>query len=76
MHRFSVFKAWFVDHYKLKDPRAPYFALHIDKVSAKYRDEYPGNNKPLKPGLHSTFLAAILGAPELAIPSKRSSSAI
>jgi hypothetical protein len=45
-------------------------ALHIDTVQPRYRDEYPGNINPNVPGLRSTYLAAILRAPELAIPSK------
>ncbi|KAI3337277.1 amidase signature enzyme [Xylariaceae sp. AK1471] len=66
MNRLSVFKHWFVNQYMAEG--ANVLALHIDKVQAKYRDEYPGNNDPTVPGLRSTFLSAILGAPELAIP--------
>jgi hypothetical protein len=71
MNHFSVFKAWFVDHYKLDRSHNTIMALHIDTVKAKYRDEYPGNSNPEVPGLRATYLSAILEAPELAIPSKQ-----
>jgi hypothetical protein len=45
-------------------------ALHIDSVEPRYRDEYSGNDNPEVPGLRATYLSAILGAPELALPSK------
>lgn len=45
-------------------------ALHIDKVKAKYRQEYPGNDDPNIPGLRAPHLSAILQAPEIAVPSK------
>ena len=44
--------------------------MHIDTVKPRYRDEYPGNNNPEVPGLRQPYLAPLLGAPELAIPSK------
>ncbi|KAK0511028.1 hypothetical protein JMJ35_006580 [Cladonia borealis] len=68
MHRFSVFKAWFVDRYMVSRTRKNVIALHIDTVKARYRDEYPGNNNPEVPGLRATYLSVILEAPELAIP--------
>lgn len=71
MDRLSVFKAWFVDYY-MNEPNTTIIALHIDKVQPRYRNQYPGNNNPNVPGIRPTFLAAILGAPELAIPSKSS----
>ncbi|GAM42616.1 hypothetical protein TCE0_044r16755 [Talaromyces pinophilus] len=43
-------------------------AIHIDSIKLRYRDEYPGNNNPEVPELRSTYLAAMLRAPELAIP--------
>ena len=71
MHRLSIFKAWFVDRYMVNGLHTNVIALHIDTVKPKYRDEYPGNSNPEVPGLRATYLSAILGAPELAIPSKR-----
>lgn len=49
-------------------------AIHIDRVGPKYRDQYPGDGDPDVPGLRATYLAPILGAPELAVPSKYSPS--
>jgi hypothetical protein len=69
MHRMSVFKSWFLDHYKLNGLHNNIMAIHIDKIEARYRDVYPGNNNIAVPGLRATYLAAILGSPELAIPS-------
>ncbi|CAG8984104.1 hypothetical protein HYALB_00010605 [Hymenoscyphus albidus] len=43
-------------------------ALHIDTVTRKYRDQYPGNNNLDVPGLRATYISPILGAPELAVP--------
>ncbi|KAJ5753679.1 uncharacterized protein N7511_007832 [Penicillium nucicola] len=68
MNRLSVFKAWFIDHYITNNPQTTVIALHIDKVQPRYRHQYPGKNNPNVPGIRPTFLAAILGAPELAIP--------
>jgi len=69
MNRFGIFKDWFIDHYQLNGANNKLFALHIDKVAPKYRDQYPGDNNPEVPGLRATFLSPILKAPELAIPS-------
>jgi hypothetical protein len=69
MNRFGIFKNWFIDHYQVNGANNKLFALHIDKVAPKYRDQYPGNNNPEVPGLRATFLSPILKAPELAIPS-------
>ncbi|KAJ3564184.1 hypothetical protein NPX13_g7932 [Xylaria arbuscula] len=66
MHRLSIFKDWFIKQYLMN--RTSLVALHIDKAQAKYRDIYPGDADPNVPGLRSTYLSAILGAPELAIP--------
>ena len=71
MNRLSVFKAWFFDRYMENGMRNNVIALHIDIVEAKYRDMYPGNSNQEVPGLRATYLSAILEAPELAIPSKR-----
>ncbi len=73
MNRLSVFKAWFVDRYMVNGTHNNVMALHIDTVKARYRDEYPGNSNPEVPGLRATYLSAILEAPELAIPSKKTS---
>lgn len=70
MHRFKVFKAWFIDRYMLIGSRNNGMALHIDAVKPRYRDEYPGNSNPEVLGLRATYLSAIVAAPELAIPSK------
>ena len=70
MKRLSVFKEWFVQQYALGGSSNNLMAIHIDTIKPKYRDEYPGNNPPDVPGLRPTYLAAILGAPELATPSK------
>ncbi|KAJ8129782.1 hypothetical protein O1611_g3850 [Lasiodiplodia mahajangana] len=66
MNRLSIFKHWFLKQYMADGTNI--VALHIDKVQAKYRDIYPGGDNPNVPGLRSTYLSAILGAPELAIP--------
>ncbi|KAI1359887.1 amidase signature domain-containing protein [Xylaria arbuscula] len=66
MHRLSIFKDWFIKQYLMN--RTSLVALHIDKAQAKYRDIYPGDADPNVPGLRSTYLSVILGAPELAIP--------
>ncbi|KAH7312544.1 amidase signature domain-containing protein [Stachybotrys elegans] len=66
MSRLAVFKDWFTKQY-LSDKQT-IIALHIDKVQPRYRDQYPGDINPNVPGLRSTFLSAILGCPELAIP--------
>ena len=68
MHRLGVFREWFLKQY-LADGRT-IIAMHIDKVQPKYRDQYPGDNDPNVPGLGPTFLSAILGALELAVPSE------
>jgi len=69
MNRISVFKTWFLDHYMLNRLHNNVIAVHIDKIEARYRDVYPGNDNIAVPGLRATYLAAILGSPELAIPS-------
>lgn len=71
MNRFTVFKKWFIDRYGLDKPGNKFFAIHLDTAKPKYRDEYPGNKNPTVPGLRAPYLSAILGAPELAIPSKQ-----
>ena len=70
INRLSGFKAWFVNHYMVNGPHNTVIALHIDIVKPRYRDEYSGDSSPEIPGLRATYLSAILGAPELAIPSK------
>ncbi|CAG8951778.1 hypothetical protein HYFRA_00005582 [Hymenoscyphus fraxineus] len=65
MKRFLVFKKWFIDRYM---QGSTLVALHIDTITPKYRDQYPGNNNPDVPGLRATYLSPILGAPELAVP--------
>ncbi|KAL9049449.1 MAG: hypothetical protein Q9162_007216 [Coniocarpon cinnabarinum] len=69
-HRFDVFKAWFLERYMSHKTRSTVVAFNLDALKPKYRDEYPGSPNPLVPGLRAPYLAAILGAPELAIPSK------
>jgi hypothetical protein len=71
MNRLLVFKSWFVDRYKLDGAYNTLLAIHIDTVRPRYRDEYPNNSNPDVPGLRATYLSAVLGAPELAIPSKK-----
>ena len=71
MKRLSVFKEWFLHQYQVGGLSDYIMAIHIDTIKPRYRDEYPGNGNPEVPGLRPTYLAAILGAPELAIPSKR-----
>ncbi|MCJ1357712.1 MAG: hypothetical protein MMC33_007708 [Icmadophila ericetorum] len=68
MDRFSIFKSWFINRYMLDGSHNNVMAIHIDTVEAKYRDQYPGNSNPEVPGLRATYLAAITGAPELAVP--------
>lgn len=70
MNRLSVFKEWFLRHYGLDGSSNNVVAIHIDTIKPKYRDEYPGDGNPDAPGLRAPFLSAILGAPELAIPSE------
>lgn len=74
MERLSIFKQWFLHQYGLDGSTNNLLAIHIDHVRPKYRDQYPGNDNPDVPGLRATYLAPILGAPELAIPSKHSPS--
>ena len=76
MKRFSVFREWFLRQYALGDFSNNIMAIHIDTIKPKYRDEYPGNSNPEVPGLRATYLSAILGAPELAIPSERPHDAV
>lgn len=76
MRRFSVFREWFLRQYELGDFSNNIMAIHIDTIKPKYRDEYPGNSNPEVPGLRAMYLSAILGAPELAIPSKRPHDAV
>ncbi|PVH68460.1 amidase signature enzyme [Cadophora sp. DSE1049] len=68
MTRFEIFKDWFLKRYMSSPSHTDVMALHIDTVTARYRDQYPGNNNPEVPGLRATYLSAILQAPELAIP--------
>ena len=70
MERLKVFKDWFLHQYGFDGSSKNVVAIHIDTIKLKYRDEYPGNDDPDIPGLRPTYLAAILGAPELAIPSE------
>ena len=70
MERLSIFKVWFLHQYGLDGSSDNIFAIHIDKIRPKYRDQYSGNDNPDVPGLRPTYLAPILGAPELAVPSK------
>lgn len=70
MSRLSIFQTWFLNHYNLTPSSNNMMAIHIDTIKPKYRDEYPGNANPEVPGLRPTYLSAILGAPELAIPSE------
>lgn len=67
MNRLHVFKNWFINRYLAE---GAVVALHIDKIQPRYRDQYPGNNNPETPGLRAPHLAAILGSPELAVPSE------
>lgn len=76
MERLSVFKEWFLHQYELDGSGNNIVAIHIDTIKPKYRDEYPGNGNPEVPGLRPTYLSAILGAPELAIPSEETQSPI
>lgn len=76
MNRFSIFQKWFLRQYEFDDFSNNIIAIHIDTLKPKYRDENPGNSNPEVPGLRATFLSAILGAPELAIPSKRLHDAV
>ncbi len=71
MKRLSVFKEWFLHQYDLGGSSNNIMAIHIDTAKPRYRHEYPANSNPEVPGLRATFLSAILGAPELAVPSKR-----
>ena len=75
MKRLSIFKEWFFHQYDVGRSSNNIMAIHIDTIKPRYRDEYPGNSNPEVPGLRPTYLSAILGAPELAIPSKRPRSA-
>lgn len=68
MDRISVFRTWFLERDASSSQMI--MALEIDSIRPRYRDEYPGNDNPEVPGLRSTYLAAMLRAPELAIPSK------
>lgn len=70
MKRISVFKEWFFHQYDVGASSNNIMAIHIDTIKPKYRTDYPGNSNPDVPGLRATYLSAILGAPELAIPSK------
>ena len=70
MNRFSVFKAWFLERYMSHETHDTIIALNLDSATAKYRDEYPGKVRPFVHGLRASYLAPILGAPELAVPSK------
>lgn len=72
MDRFSIFRAWFSETYFSDNTKTTVFFNHIDKIQPRYRDQYPGNNNPVVPGLRATYLASILKAPELAVPSKLS----
>jgi hypothetical protein len=64
--RMSVFQTLFLERY-YSSPKV-IMAIHIDAV--KPMSENGGQLGPLSSGLQSTYLAAILGAPEVAIPSK------
>ena len=68
--RLEIFREWFLHQYQFHDRSNKVLAIHIDTVRPKYRDEYPGNSNSEVPGLRAPYLSAILGAPELAIPSK------
>ncbi|KAJ9664016.1 hypothetical protein H2198_000519 [Neophaeococcomyces mojaviensis] len=68
MDRFSIFRAWFSETYFSDNTKTTVFFNHIDKIQPRYRDQYPGNNNPVVPGLRATYLASILKAPELAVP--------
>ena len=70
MDRFSIFSTWFTNRYFSDKNKITIFVNYIDKAQPKYRDEYPGDNNPVVPGLPATYLAPILKAPELAVPSK------
>lgn len=74
MKRLSVFNDWFLRQYELDGSSNNIIAIHIDTNKPKYRDQYPGDRNPEVPGLRPTYLSAILGAPELAIPSEESQS--
>jgi uncharacterized membrane protein YkgB len=66
MNRLSIFNAWFIGRY-MNESQTTIIALHIDNVQPRCRNQYPSNNNPIVPGIRPTFLAAILGAPELAV---------
>lgn len=72
MERLLIFKAWFLHQYKLDRSSNNIVAIHIDTIKPKYRDQYAGDGNPEVPGLRPTYLSAILGAPEIAIPSEES----
>jgi hypothetical protein len=73
MDRLEVFKNWFINRFMNDGPKI--IALHINNVQPRYRDGYPRNqNLDEPPSLTPALLSAILGAPELAIPSKSMAS--
>jgi hypothetical protein len=70
MHRFQTFKAWFQKTYMSSPTHDTMIALHIEAVKPKYRDQYPGDKNPVVPGMRAMYLASILEAPEIALPSE------
>ncbi|KAL8782227.1 MAG: hypothetical protein Q9213_005593 [Squamulea squamosa] len=76
MERLWVFRSWFLHQYSLNGSSNNVMAIDIDKIRPKNRDEYPGNDDPNVPGLRATYLAAILGAPEIAEPTALESKTI
>ncbi|QKX59452.1 uncharacterized protein TRUGW13939_06586 [Talaromyces rugulosus] len=68
--RMSVFKKWFLERYYSSSPKVV-VAIHIDAVKPMSEKGDPFG--PLTSGLQPTYLAAILGAPEVAIPIAQAS---
>lgn len=69
--RFSVFRQWFLDRFMSSDGNETVLiVLPIDVVAPNYRDAYPGVPSAATTGLRTTYLSPIVGAPELAIPSR------
>lgn len=68
--RLDVFRDWFTKKFLSAPGANTIVVLPIAEAKPNYRDEYPALPTAPTPGLRNTDLSAILGAPELAVPSK------
>ncbi|KAF2110416.1 amidase signature domain-containing protein [Lophiotrema nucula] len=66
--RMEIFREWFFHSYMPIHRLEAILVLPVGTVQPNYRDTYSGVPETVTPGLRTTYLSPILGAPELSVP--------